>query len=125
MTQSIRTIDSLGTKRWNNEKGQRHRLDGPAIEYFDGTKEWRINDKTHREDGPAIEYSNGDTEWFINGYRHRLDGPAVENIDGYTERWINGEYIPKKNFPIGVIQFLFNCDEETAKLIYDLLKVEI
>ena len=25
------------------------------------------NNQRHREDGPAIEYSNGDKEWYLNG----------------------------------------------------------
>jgi hypothetical protein len=42
-----------------NEKGQYHRLDGPAIEWNDGNKYWIVNGQCHREDGPAVEYNNG------------------------------------------------------------------
>ena len=28
---------------------------------------WRLNDKRHSVDGPAIEYANGDKEWWLNG----------------------------------------------------------
>ena len=48
-------------------KGKFHRIDGPAIEYANGTKEWYIDDKLHRTDGPAIEYPNGYKYWYING----------------------------------------------------------
>jgi hypothetical protein len=44
-----------------------HRLDGPAIEWADGSKEWDVNGKRHREDGPAIEWANGDRSWYVNG----------------------------------------------------------
>jgi len=66
-----------------------HRLDGPAVEWFDGSKEWWINGKRHRLDGPAIEYSNGSKEWWVNGKQHRLGGPAVIFADGSEEWWVN------------------------------------
>jgi hypothetical protein len=37
------TIDEDGHKRWFNDKGERHRLDGPAIEWVDGYKFWYNN----------------------------------------------------------------------------------
>jgi len=43
-----------------------HRVDGPAIEYDDGSREWYLNGKLHREDGPAIEWADGSKEWFLN-----------------------------------------------------------
>jgi hypothetical protein len=72
-----------------------HRLDGPAMEYPNGTKVWLLNDKMHRADGPAVEW-NGIRDWYLNGERHRDDGPAVEweGRDGRTikrEWWLNGE----------------------------------
>ena len=90
---------------WENSSGQFHRLDGPAVEYRDGLKEWWVNGKRHRDDGPAIEFHSGDKEWWTNGVeikkcyrsgnaiiwedannnRHRDDGPAVEYDDGHYE----------------------------------------
>ena len=32
-----------------------------------GEKRWYLNDKPHREDGPAIEWYNGIKQWFLNG----------------------------------------------------------
>ena len=43
-----------------------HRLDGPAVEWSDGTKEWYVNGKCHRLDGPAIERADGKKSWYIN-----------------------------------------------------------
>jgi hypothetical protein len=94
-------IDVNGIKRWYNQNGQLHRLNGPAVEYTDGSKEfyqndqrhrqdgpafediygfkiWYQNDRYHRPDGPAIKYSNGDKSWYLNGLRHRLYGPAID-----------------------------------------------
>jgi hypothetical protein len=49
--------------------GFRHRLDGPAVEWADGTKGWYVNGLRHRLDGPAIEWADGDKEWWVNGIR--------------------------------------------------------
>ena len=58
-------IDSYGNKHWYLN-GLRHREDGPAIEYPDGTKEWYLNGGYHREDGPAVEYTSGTKKWYLN-----------------------------------------------------------
>ena len=55
-----------GTKSWYLN-GERHREDGPAIEWADGTKLWYLNDKRHREDGPAAECADGTKFWYLNG----------------------------------------------------------
>ena len=34
-----------------------------------------------RLDGPAVERANGTREWWVNGERHRFDGPAIECPD--------------------------------------------
>jgi hypothetical protein len=76
------TVDSENTTRWYNDKNQFHRVDGPAIEWANGTKAWYLNDKHHRVDGPAVEWANGTKEWYLNDKRHRIDGPAIEHADG-------------------------------------------
>lgn len=32
-----------------------------------GNRYWYQNGERHREDGPAIEYADGDREWWIEG----------------------------------------------------------
>ena len=66
MSQPEMKVDSDGTKQWFLN-GERHREDGPAIEYPSGSKWWYLNGKYHREDGPAIEYPNGEKQWYLNG----------------------------------------------------------
>ena len=83
---------------WRNEAGQLHRLDGPAIEWADGTKLWYVNGQRHRLDGPAIEHTDGYKAWYVNGQLHRLDGPAVEWYDGSVSYYIEGEYLTFKQF---------------------------
>ena len=70
--------------------GQRHRVDGPAIEWADGHKEWYHHGQRHRADGPAIEWADGHKAWYLNDQRHRVDGPAVEWAGGAKEWYLNG-----------------------------------
>jgi hypothetical protein len=62
-------IDEDETKFYYKDREMtiRHRLDGPAIEYTDGHKEWYVDDKKHRLDGPASEWSNGAKFWYVDG----------------------------------------------------------
>ncbi len=60
-----KTIDTAGTIRYINEQNQYHRIDGPAIEYIDGTKFYIINDLYHKVDGPAMEYPDGSKNYYL------------------------------------------------------------
>jgi hypothetical protein len=44
----IVTVDEYGTE-WRNEEGKLHRLDGPAVKWWDGHKEWWIEGKKYTE----------------------------------------------------------------------------
>lgn len=46
--------------------------------------------KYHRLDGPAIEWNYGAKEYFKNGIRHRLDGPSYESKDE-KQFWFEGK----------------------------------
>ena len=41
------TVDEIGTKFWI-QNGRYHREDGPAIEWYDGTKEWFLNGRERK-----------------------------------------------------------------------------
>jgi hypothetical protein len=82
-------ISKNGTNRWFDANGDRHRDNGPAVEYTDGTNGWYQHGKLHRDDGPAYEYTSGRKEWFQHGKYHREDGPAVEWADGEHWWWLN------------------------------------
>lgn len=83
------TVDEDKTISWYNDKGQLHRLDGPAVEWADGDKEWWVEGKPHRLDGPAVEWANGAKWWYVESKLHRLDGPAIEWADGTKEWYVN------------------------------------
>jgi hypothetical protein len=92
-------IDSDGSRRWYKPGTWiLHRLDGPACEYADGSREWWVNDKRHHLDGPACEYADGSRWWLVDGKLHRLDGPAYEGADGTREWWIEGAELTEQEF---------------------------
>lgn len=78
-------MDFIGIVEWFDEEnitiekrflkeGKIHREDGPAVECWNGKKEWWIEGKLHREDGPAVEYSNGDGRFYLeNRYYIKLN----------------------------------------------------
>lgn len=71
-------------------EGQQHRLGGPAI--VDGLEEaWCDHGVLHRLDGPAITSANGTREWYVNGVRHREDGPSIERGNGSSEWHLHGK----------------------------------
>ena len=84
-------VDAEGNKFWRLPDDKLHRVDGPAIEYANGTKLWYVNDKRHRVDGPAAEWANGDKWWYVNGKRHRIGGPAAEWANGDKWWYVNGK----------------------------------
>lgn len=85
-------IRSDGTIEYRRN-GVYHREDGPAVIYdYPPSKKccmWFLDGKRHRLDGPAVEWSDGSTEWWYQGLIHRLDGPAIEHSDG-SEWWYMG-----------------------------------
>ena len=86
-------IDKSGTKLYLNDEGERHRLDGPAVEDSNGTKFWRINGNSHRNIDPSEEWSNGGKYWLFKGRQHRIGGSCNSvykawyiHGKGYTEQ---------------------------------------
>jgi hypothetical protein len=74
------SIDHCGTKIWKTKEGKLHRLDGPAVEYEDGGKEWFQNGKRHRLDGPAVECIYGKKKWFKNGKLFKNKDDFLESL---------------------------------------------
>jgi hypothetical protein len=71
--ESTLIMDINGDKFWTSKQGHYHRLDGPAIEFANGTKQWLVNGLPHRLDGPAIEWADGDKQWWINGVNYSYE----------------------------------------------------
>jgi len=68
------------------------------VKVYKDRTEWHLNGKRHREDGPAIGWADGSRYWWLNGKRHREDGPAIEWSDGSKEWWLNGKELTEKEF---------------------------
>lgn len=83
---------------WRNEKDELHRVDGPAVEYYDGCKFWYLNGQRHRVDGHATEWPDGSKFWYQNNQLHREDGPAVEWADGSKTWYIHDKELTEKEF---------------------------
>ena len=69
----MRIVHDNGTVVYTNEKGELHRLDGPAHITRWGEERWYINNILHRDrekGGPAVIYYPGACEWFENGIKY-------------------------------------------------------
>lgn len=64
---SRKKTNKYGDTCYYNDKGQLHRLDGPAVEEVGRGKFWYVDGKLHRADGPAIEYADDRKSWYVNG----------------------------------------------------------
>lgn len=69
--------DDVIEYQYRNEDGSLHRVDGPAIEWVDGSLEYWVDGIRHRLDGPAVIWSNGYEAWYKDGQLLREDGPKV------------------------------------------------
>lgn len=49
------------------ETGDLHRIEGPAIEWFSGAKEYWQFGVPHRVEGPALVWSDGSVEYYLEG----------------------------------------------------------
>jgi hypothetical protein len=87
-------IDENGPKRYFS-KGQYHRIDGPAVEYIDGTKYWYRYGKVHRLDGPAVEYIDGRKYWYYEDIAYNQEKHPFNvfrkdyNLSEIYEEWSN------------------------------------
>ena len=98
-------ITTLGSKIYYKDRKMTilHRTDGPAVEWYDGGKEWIINGERHREDGPAVEYATGSKGWYLNG-------------KGLTEAQFIRQTAP---------EIVLTMDEIAAKLGIEVSKLKI
>lgn len=82
---------------FENDEGQIHRVDGPAMFCDYGDVSWWQDNVMHRVDGPAF-ISTSDThrccDWYLKGKRHRDNLPAVEytHFEGGKPIWYINEW---------------------------------
>ena len=81
----------------------RHRLDGPAIEWFDGSKSWWVDGKCHRTDGPAYEDADGGKAWYVDD-------------EELTEEEFNALTAPTLELTLEDVAAKFNVDVSKLKI---------
>jgi hypothetical protein len=125
--QPKKVITPDGDIEWRLSDGRRHRIDGPAVIYKTGDREWYYHDKLHRIGGPAITAPYGDQFWYQHGKPHRDDGPAVTTSDGY-QAWYHYGKFHRDNGPAIIRvddtkEYWFNGHRAPeGSLTYDLIK---
>lgn len=85
---------------WTNDKGQKHRIYGPAVTVLDKRYhlvEWYKEGELHRIDGPARVH-NANAFWYKDGKLHCLCGPAVIEKAGPKQYWIEGQRLSPKEY---------------------------
>ena len=80
---SVCEIDYGGNKYWRLNGLLHREEDLPAVEHNTGTKIWCINNNLHRENGPAVEYFDGGKEWYLNG--KKIDCKTQEEFEYYMK----------------------------------------
>ncbi len=97
--QKYQVIVDLSGTRWFNEKGQLHRLDGPAVTLSNGDEYWYKNDKYHRDGGPACIWANGTVMYYTDGKLNRTDGQAVVYANTGSGHWfLDGKEYSESDF---------------------------
>lgn len=80
----------------------------------------------HREDGPAFEYADGTKVWWLNGQLHREDGPAIIHNDGYEEWWLNDRWFSEAEHKLQTAkETVLTMDEIADKFGVDVSKLKI
>ena len=123
MNEQPKNYTIYGDKFWylpSKGRDYCHRLDGPAIEWKNGLKEWWVDDKRHRADGPAIEFVSGTKAWWVDNRLHRLDCPAFEGADGTKEWWLNGKQLPTEEVEDWLEENNINLKTESGQMALKL-----
>ena len=64
-----------------------------------GTKSCSLDGQYHRINGPAVEWNDGSSFWYKRGKLHRLDGPAIHyTATGFKEYWIEAKKYSAEEF---------------------------
>ena len=116
-TQYIK-IDHEGNKFYYSDRAMviRHKLNGPAVEWADGDKEWSVNGTLHRGDGPAIMSALNGNKWFLNGRE------VTEEEHAQLTLTINSN---DKEFNVGVLNALINNGPLNKEIFNDKAGAEV
>lgn len=86
MTTTCIKASADGTRRYYNQLGALHRVNGPAVEYADGSNYWLQHGLLHRICGPAVTREDGSVGFYIFGQRYDNSEYFRRLIaDGYSD----------------------------------------
>ena len=89
-----------------------------------GAKIWYLpskgKDHVHRLDGPAIEDENGTKQWWVDGERHRLDGTAFEGADGTKYWYVDDKLLPTKEVETWLEENNIDLTTEEGQMAFKL-----
>ena len=125
-TMLVKEILEDGDYVFRNEKGQKHRTDGPAS-YCIGVYSWYQNNVIHRIDGPAMILPDGGEYWYKNGIIHREDGPAVTVVGSKWGNALSADEAtdnPKEKSYYYFLNGQPYPDMESLKIAIELAKLE-
>ncbi len=57
-----------------------HRIGGPAAIFDSGKKVWIVNDKRHRDDGPALTWADGTYDWYLDGIYYQAFEDYIKEL---------------------------------------------
>jgi hypothetical protein len=106
-------------------KLKRLKMQEYQVKVYDYKTEWYQNGERHRLDGPAVEYASGYKEWYQNGELHRLDGPAVEYADGSKAWFIENECLTESEFNARINPVELTLDEIALKFNIPVSQLKI
>jgi hypothetical protein len=99
----------IRTKRWCDDNGDTHRLDGPAFIRFTNTGElsaviWKMHGRRHREDGLAVFFYAKLYVGFGIGPSGVLENLYIRGVDDATN-WLYGFMVTEENREVTVDRF--------------------
>ena len=89
---------------WRNSEDKLHRINGPAIIWNTGRREWLRDGELHRLNGPAIEENDGHQEWYRFGKLDCEFGSAIRYADGSEDYYLYGVHLTTKQWQTRVIR---------------------
>jgi len=99
------------------------RIDKNSNKFYYKDREMTI---FHRLNGPAVEFPDGSKTWWVDGKRHRIDGPACESVYGYIEWYVDGKRLTEEQFNALTGPTLeLTLEDIAAKYGVDVSKVKI
>jgi hypothetical protein len=83
-------------KAYYNDVGRLHRVDGPAVEYRDGSWDYYLDGHSHRDDGPAYYRVSMVSGMIENKYVYHLYGVEYMDIEYWVEDLVRFGYKTKE-----------------------------